>query len=82
MISGLVGLQPRAGNELRVRPLIPEDEWDWFRLENILYHGHTLTIQWDREGDRYRKGAGFRVFADGKPIGASKTLGGLTLELP
>ena len=82
VISGLMGLQPRADGELRIRPLIPDREWDWCRLENIRYHGHLLTIQWDRDGSRYGKGAGFRVFADGKLIGSSDRIDDLTLKLP
>jgi len=81
VISGLFGLQPRADDELHIKPLIPE-HWDWCRLDNIRYHGHLLTIQWDRSGEKYRQGAGFQVFADGKRIGAAKTPGELILKLP
>jgi hypothetical protein len=82
VISGLMGLQPRADKQLHIRPLIPEDTWDWCRLENVRYHERLLTIQWDRTGERYGKGAGFRVFADGKLLGSSEGLGNLNLKLP
>ncbi|RQW01859.1 glycoside hydrolase, partial [candidate division KSB1 bacterium] len=54
MISGLVGLRPRADEVIEVNPLIPENEWDWFCLDNVLYHGKTLTIIWDKTGEKYK----------------------------
>ena len=82
VISGLMGLQPRGDDELRIKPLIPEGRWDWCRLENVRYHGHILTIQWDRDGLKYGNGAGFRILVDGKLLCSSKTLGDITLTLP
>jgi sialidase-1 len=80
VITGLVGLIPGAGDEVLVRPLAPE-AWDWFCLDNVAYHGHTLTILWDRRGDRYRHGKGLRLFADGKLIGHCPTLSQVTGRL-
>lgn len=74
VISGLAGLVPREDNVLQVHPLIPEDAWDWFCLDGVPYHGKMLTIVWDRTGDRYGKGRGFRIFGDGKLIAASNDL--------
>ena len=82
VISGLVGLRPRPDKVLVIQPLVPEDGWDWFRLENVKYHGHRLTIQWDRDGRKYGKGKGLQVFADGKRIGGLDNLGLLQAELP
>ena len=44
--------------------------WDFFCLDQIRYHGRWLTILWDKTGERYGKGTGLRVFADGKEIAA------------
>ena len=44
IITGLVGLRPRADDVVEVNPLLPPDTWDWFCLDNVLYHGQTLTI--------------------------------------
>lgn len=77
VITGLVGLRPRADNTIEVNPLIPDNKWDWFCLDNVLYHGHNLTILWDKNGDRYHKGKGLRVWVDGKEVGHSDTLGRL-----
>ncbi|UCD49404.1 MAG: hypothetical protein JSW27_17960 [Phycisphaerales bacterium] len=82
VIVGLVGLGPRVDNTVRVHPLLPTDAWDWFCLDGVPYHGHTLTILWDRTGAKYGKGKGLRVFADGRQVAASDSLGPVQGELP
>ena len=44
------------------------------RLDNVLYHGRTLSILWDRSGERYGKGKGLRILANGKEIAQSGEL--------
>ena len=82
VISGLVGLRPRGDEVVEVNPLVPENTWDWFCLDNVSYHGHTLTILWDRTGQRYGQGKGLRVMADGKVITHGETLSRVTGRLP
>ncbi|MGX5687877.1 MGH1-like glycoside hydrolase domain-containing protein [Arcticibacter tournemirensis] len=74
VISDLVGLKPRADDILELHPLIPEGQWDWFCLDNVLYHGKKLTILWDKTGKKYGKGKGLKVFADGKEVISSAKL--------
>ncbi len=81
VITGLMGLVPREDDTVVVDPLIPADTWDWFCLDNVHYHGRTLTILWDRNGEKYHKGKGFSIFADGRKIAHSDTLIRLTGEL-
>jgi len=81
VITGLVGLRPRADDTVEIDPLIPDEAWDYFCLDNIHYHGHILTILYDQTGGRYSKGRGLRVFIDGKLTARSKTLGHLTSRL-
>ena len=81
MISGLIGLRPRADETVEVNPLAPA-EWDYFCLDNIAYHGRTLTICWDQTGRHYGKGQGLRVFADGKEVAVSERLGRIAGQLP
>ena len=81
MISGLVGLRPRADDTIEVNPLAPP-AWDYFCLDQIPYHGRSLTILYDQTGKRYGRGKGLHVFADGKPIGATENLSRLTAQLP
>ena len=80
VISGLIGLRPRPDATVEVNPLVPL-EWDAFCLDRIPYHGHSLTILWDKMGQRYGKGKGLRVFADGKGIASSPKIGRLTGHL-
>jgi hypothetical protein len=78
IISGLVGLRPRPDDIIEVNPLIDADKWDWFCLDNVLYHGRNITILWDKNDKKYNKGKGLRVFADGNQIAHSKGIGRVT----
>ena len=68
IITGLVGLRPRADNIIEINPLLPAEKWDWFCLDNVLYHGKILTILWDKTGEKYKRGKGFSVFVNGKKL--------------
>lgn len=81
VISGLIGLRPRPDATVEVNPLVPQS-WEFFCLDRVPYHGHLLTILWDRTGQRYHKGKGLRVFADGREIASSAHLGRITGILP
>ena len=82
IIAGLAGLRPRADDTVEVNPLVPDGRWDWFCLDNVLYHGRILTILWDKTGGKYGKGKGLRVLADGREIARSEALGRITGRLP
>jgi hypothetical protein len=82
VITGLIGLRPRADDVLELHPLVPEGAWDYFRLERVRYHDHWLTVVYDRTGKRYEKGAGIMVFVDGCLVAAGTGLGKLTAALP
>lgn len=74
IISGLIGLRPQADGSVLVNPLLPDDVWDWFCLDGIAYHGRTLTIFYDRTGERYGRGTGLVILADGEEIGRAPGL--------
>jgi hypothetical protein len=80
IIAGLLGLRGQADNTLKVNPLVPS-AWDYFALENVAYHGHTVTVIWDRSGQRYGQGAGLQVFVDGRMTASRGTLGPLTANV-
>ena len=63
VISGLCGLVPHEDGRIDVRPLAPS-EWDWWRLEDVRYHGKDLTILFDRDGTHYGRGKGLLVVED------------------
>lgn len=81
VITGLVGVRPRDDDTLEVRPLAPP-EWDYFAVDSLPYKGQLVSVVWDRDGTRYGKGKGLRLFADGKEIAAGEKLGPLTAKLP
>jgi len=82
VISGLVGLRPRPDNVVEVNPLIPEGTWDYFCLDKVPYHGRVMAILYDKTGERYGKGKGLRVFADGHLIAISESLQRVRGTLP
>jgi hypothetical protein len=82
IISGVIGLVPRADNIVEISPLLPDGVWNYFCLDGVNYHGQMLTIIWDKDGSRYHRGAGLIVLADGKEIARGKKLAKLTGKLP
>ncbi|TWT77589.1 Beta-L-arabinobiosidase precursor [Posidoniimonas polymericola] len=82
VINGLIGIVPREDGILVVDPLLPADAWDWFCLEDVAYHGHNVTVLWDRDGQRYGRGAGLTLIVDGEPVANSPRLERVSSELP
>jgi hypothetical protein len=68
VITGLAGLCPREDDRLVIDPLLPAETWEYFALDGIPYRGSSLTVAWDRTGERYGIGAGFRVWVDGVQV--------------
>lgn len=65
IITGLCGIRPSEGDSLIVNPLI-DTSIQYFYLGDVKYHGHTLTVIYDRTGEKYKFGAGLTVLVDGK----------------
>jgi hypothetical protein len=82
VITGVVGLVPRADATVEIQPLLPEGTWNFYCLDGVEYHGHVLTILWDQDGSRYGQGKGLMIFADGRRIASSERLGKLEGQLP
>lgn len=82
LITGMVGLRPRAVHRVEVHPLLPQETWDWFCLDGLSYHDRILTIFWDADGTRYGRGPGLHLIADGKVIGRADALEPLRAKLP
>lgn len=82
LITGLLGLRPREGNEIVVNPLLPAGVWSYFALDGLPYHGHLLTIVYDRTGRHYHVGRGLTLFIDGHKCASRSTLGRLTCNPP
>ena len=82
IITGLVGIRPQPDGTIVVNPLVPDDTWDWFCLDNVAYQGRTVTVVWDRTGDRYGRGPGLRIFVDGDLTANSDRLSKVEAPLP
>ena len=82
IITGLLGLRPAAGNTFVIHPLVSTIQSSYFALDGLPYHGHLLTLFYDKTGARYHHGVGFRVLCDGVEIASEPTLAPLTVHLP
>ncbi len=82
LITGLVGLRPRADGLVQIQPLLPAGAWEWFCLDAVPYHGHSLTIIWDVDGQHYKRGAGLTVLCDGSPFIHAARLEPVSGQLP
>ena len=80
MITGICGLRPQTEGSIVVNPLVPQDTWDYFCLDNVNYRGHVLTIIWDKDGQRYHQGTGLTLLVDGKVVANRKDLGELKVK--
>jgi hypothetical protein len=80
VISGLIGLRPSDGDVVTLRPLTPA-AWDHFMLENVLYHGHYLTMIWDADGSHYHAGSGFTLIQDCGVLQRQASLGAMSATL-
>jgi hypothetical protein len=85
ILTGLVGIRPRADDMLEVNPLLPgakdPQALPWFRVENVPYHGRSIAVTWDADGSRYSRGAGLTVEVDGREVARSGTLARIVVPL-
>ena len=81
LITGLIGLRPRADNKVVVHPLLPAGTWKYFAIDGLPYHHHLLAIVYDETGKQYQRGRGLMLFVDGKKIAGRATLGPLEADL-
>ena len=84
ILTGLVGIRPRADDVLEVNPLLPAagdpQALAWFRIQDVPYHGHSVAVTWDVDGSHY--GAkGLRVEIDGRRVADRPTLGRITVPV-
>jgi hypothetical protein len=80
VITGLVGLEPLEKDSIEINPLIP-DEWEYFMLDNIRYHGQDIAIIWDRDGRKYNMGKGLLILANGETLASSPKITKLTAAI-
>ncbi len=81
IITGLCGIRPSKGNELTINPLI-DSTIGYFCIQNVLYHGHNLTILYDRTGKKFNQGKGISVYVDGIREAGPIKLGKIKVHIP
>ena len=80
VLSGFVGIRPRADDVLEVNPLADQDSVSFFRAERILYHGHEVAVQWDASGQQYGA-AGLTIEINGEIVASAPDLTRLTVNV-
>jgi len=81
IINGLIGIRPQVNDILTVNPLLPDNTWNYFCLENVMYWGKNITVIYDKTGTKYHKGKGLMLFVDGKLKASSPDLSLLKCSL-
>lgn len=81
VLNGLAGIRAGEDNILEINPLFSPEDLDYFCADGILYHGHTISLLWDREGNRYSLGKGLHIYCDGKEVHISDTLNKVKISL-
>ncbi|MDD4515853.1 amylo-alpha-1,6-glucosidase [Massilibacteroides sp.] len=81
VISGLIGIRPSEDDMLIINPLVPDKSWEYFCLDYLFYKGRTITVCYDRTGERYHKEKGFAVYVDGKRVHQSECPEKVTINL-
>ena len=69
LIDDMAGLEPRIDDRLELWPI--DIGYDWFAINNLSYHGHDLTLVWDRPGGgQHYTGVpeGYSAYLDGTRI--------------
>ncbi len=80
IISGLCGIMPSAGNILDIHPLVDESI-TYFCLDKLDYHGHLLTLVYDRDGSQYGLGRGLTLLVDGKRVRGTENNGTYSFDV-
>jgi hypothetical protein len=65
VITGLCGIRPSNNDTLDINPLV-DSSINYFWLDDVTYHGHKLSVRYDREGTHYNAGKGLTAWVDGK----------------
>ena len=88
IISGLVGIRSSSEDQLIVNPQIPVT-WDHFCLEDLTYHGSSITVVYDvrNAGKRYGLNGvtevdrGLSIYVNGIRKGYSSDLSRLVIKI-
>lgn len=74
IIRGLCGITILPGSKLAVCPLVPKGQLEYFKLKELPYKNHLLSVS-------YQQGVGLQVEVDGKLAAAAPGLSKLEIDL-
>lgn len=81
-MSGLLGIVPQPDNVFEISPLVPND-WKFFAIENLPYHGHEITVLYDVDGSYYKSGrSGLQIFINGEFVKSQSNIGRMFVPIP
>ena len=81
VITGLLGLKTDEANTLTFDPIIPA-AWTYFAIDDVPYQGHLISLTYDRDGSHYYRGAGMKLWVDGKIVRESERVSEFSVPLP
>ena len=83
VITALLGVRPTYKNVLIFNPfiIVSATSWDYFCLDNLLYHGKHITVLYDKSGKHYMKRPGLSVYVNGKLVHNSDKLKRIMIDL-
>ncbi|KAK3261667.1 hypothetical protein CYMTET_29437, partial [Cymbomonas tetramitiformis] len=77
VLAGLVGMQaPTDGERAKgalfvVNPLVGDLQAaavEWFAATDIMFHGHQVSVVYDRDGEHYQEGRGLHVWVNNRKV--------------
>ncbi len=80
VIRGICGICPKE-DSLILDPLLPENVWKYFLLEDLPCKGHSITVGYDWDGSRYGKGKGLWIEIDGRIAAMNPFLSRIEVKL-
>ncbi len=80
IITGLCGIRPSLSDTLTINPLV-DSSISYFALSNLNYHGHRITVVYDRDGTKYNMGKGVSVLVDRSPTDVQQVDGKYMVNL-
>jgi hypothetical protein len=81
IINGLIGIRPQDDGMLVINPLLPDNVWDYFCLEDVICRGKRITVLYDKTGTKYNMGKGLMLFVDGVRKASSQNFAQLRCQL-
>ncbi len=85
IMTGVVGIRPRADDVLEINPLLPAvgdpNGLPWFRMQDVPYHGRQVAVTWDADGSHYGT-PGLSIEVDGRQVAHSASLTRIRVPLP